>query len=291
MTSATPFLPGLSPVAGKSLTAERDAGNLTSNGGLIALREIERRLGIADMIAGPIPDIRDPALITHTYADMVRARMMMIAAGYEDCDDIDTLKTDPAFKIACDRAPETGVDLMSQPTLSRLENAADAMTLYKIGRGFIDAFCKGYATAPASIELDIDDTDDMAHGQQEFVLFNTHAGGHCFQPMKIFEAKSGMPLVALLRRPSPHVDPEPVTSTAAGGPARPLGLPPNVLFALLLVAGLGGSWGVYDATPQGDKSRKAVSTAGLVVDRVPAEEWNQIFNEAWRRYRDFFYVP
>ena len=85
MTSATPFLPGLSPVAGKSLTAERDAGNLTSNGGLIALREIERRLDIAGMIAKHIPDRRNPLLITHTYADMNRARMMMIAAGYEDC--------------------------------------------------------------------------------------------------------------------------------------------------------------------------------------------------------------
>lgn len=127
MTSATPFLPGLSPVAGKSLTAERDAGNLTSNGGLIALREVERRLDIAGMIAKHIPDRRNPLLITHTYADMNRARMMMIAAGYEDCDDIDTLKTDPAFKIACDRAPETGVDLMSQPTLSRLENTPDAL--------------------------------------------------------------------------------------------------------------------------------------------------------------------
>ena len=59
----------------------------------------------------------------------------------------------------------------------------------------------------------------------------------------------------------------------------------------VLVAGPAGSFGIYDATPQGDKSRKPVSTAGLAVDRVPAEEWNQIFNEAWRRYRDFFYVP
>ena len=205
MTSATPFLPGLAPVAGKSLTAERDAGNLTSNGGLIALREVERRLDIAGMIAKHIPDRRNPLLITHTYADMNRARMMMIAAGYEDCDDIDTLKTDPAFKIACDRAPETGVDLMSQPTLSRLENTPDAMALYKIGRGFIDAFCAGYKTPPASIVLDIDDTNDMAHGQQEFVLFNTHAGGHCTQPMLIFEANSGAPLVSLFRpgkRPS-----------------------------------------------------------------------------------------
>src|SRR6185295_10303855 len=59
----------------------------------------------------------------------------------------------------------------------------------------------------------------------------------------------------------------------------------------VLVAGAAGSFGIYDATPQGDKSRKPVSTTGLAVDRVPAEEWNQIFNEAWRRYRDFFYVP
>ena len=205
MTSATPFLPGLSPVAGKSLTAERDAGNLTSNGGLIALREIERRRDIAGMIARHIPDPRNPLLITHTYADMVRARMMLITAGYEDCDDIDSLKTDPAFKIACDRAPETGIDLMSQPTLSRLENTPDAKVLYKIGRGFIDDFCAGYKTPPASIVLDIDDTNDMAHGQQEFVLFNTHAGGHCTQPMLIFEANSGAPLVSLFRpgkRPS-----------------------------------------------------------------------------------------
>lgn len=137
MTDATPFLPGLAPVAGKPLTAAQDAGNLTSNGGLIALREIAMRLGLADVIAAPLPDARNPLLITHSYADMVLARTMMIAAGHEDCDDIDRLKTDPAFKIACDRAPETGVDLMSQPTLSRLENTADGKALYKIGRGLI----------------------------------------------------------------------------------------------------------------------------------------------------------
>ena len=77
------------------------------------MREIARRRDIAGMIAKHIPDPRNPLLITHTYADMIRTRMMMIAAGYEDCDDVDALKTDPPFKIACDRAPETGVDLMS----------------------------------------------------------------------------------------------------------------------------------------------------------------------------------
>jgi hypothetical protein len=184
MVNATPFLPGLSPVAGKSLTVSRDAGNLTSNGGLIVLREVARTLGVAHRIARHIPDARNPLLITHTFADMVLARTMMIAAGHEDCDDIDTLKSDPAFKIACDRAPETGVDLMSQPTLSRLENAADAKALYKIGIALIDLYLDGYATAPSHIVLDIDGTDDLVHGGQQLALFNTHAGGHCFQPIQ-----------------------------------------------------------------------------------------------------------
>jgi hypothetical protein len=77
--------------------------------------------------------------------------------------------------------------------------------LYRIGVGFVDLFCRSYASAPMAIVLDIDDTDDMAHGQQEFALFNTPAGGHCFKPIHIFEGNSGKPIVALFRpgkRPS-----------------------------------------------------------------------------------------
>jgi len=205
MIEPTPFLPCLSPAAGKVLTASQDAGNLTSNGGVIALREFALQLGVADVIAAPLPDARNPVLIRHTYSDMALARMMMIAAGYEDCDDIDGLKADPAFKIACNRAPGSGLDLMSQPTLSRLENNADAVTLYKIGRSMIDLYCRGYTIPPRRIELDIDDTADLVHGGQQLALFNTHAGGHCFQPMHIFEARSGKPVLSLLRpgkRPS-----------------------------------------------------------------------------------------
>jgi Transposase DDE domain group 1 len=199
MTSSTPFLPGLSPVGGKPLTTNRDAGNLSSNGGLVVLREAELRLGVAAVIAGPLPDRRDPLLITHTYADMVLARMMMIAAGHEDCDDIDRLTIDPVLKMACGRCPESGDDLMSQPTLSRLENRADTRALIKIGQGMIDLFCRSYGTPPCSIDLDIDDTDDMVHGGQQLALFNTHSGGYCFKPMYIFDAASGKPVLALLR--------------------------------------------------------------------------------------------
>jgi len=205
MPQSTPHLLGLSPVAGKPLTATFDAGLMSSDGGVIVLREIALRLGLADVVAAPLPDNRDPTRIVHTYADMSTARMMAIAAGYEDCDDLDALRTDPALKIACGRAPETGLDLMSQPTLSRFENLVDRRTLKRIGLGFIDLFCNSWERVPDRIVLDIDDTDDPAHGQQELALFNAHVGATCFQPIKIFEATSGKPILSLIRpgkRPS-----------------------------------------------------------------------------------------
>ena len=103
MRQNTPFLPGLSPVQGKALTASFDGGRMSSDGGVVVLREIALRLGLADVITRPLPDDRDPCRVTHSYGDMALARMMAIAAGYEDCDDLDSLRTDPAFKIACGR--------------------------------------------------------------------------------------------------------------------------------------------------------------------------------------------
>ena len=203
--NTTPFLPGLSPVTDKPLTATFDGGRLSSDGGVIVLREIALKLGLAEVISGPLRDDRDATRVLHTYADMALARMAAIAAGYEDCDDLNWLRSDPAFKIACGRAPESGDDLMSQPTLSRLENLPDWRTLGRIGLGMIDLFCRSFARVPARIVLDIDDTDDPVHGQQELALFNAHVGGYCFQPIKIFEAGSGKPVAVLIRpgkRPS-----------------------------------------------------------------------------------------
>ena len=203
--NATPILPGLSAVEGKLLTATFDAGRLSSDGGLIVLREIERRLGLAETITFPLRDKRDPDRVRHSYAEMATARMLMIAAGYEDCDDVDALRCDPALKIAVGRAPETGADLMSQPTLSRLENIADWRALARIGLGQIDLYCRSFARPPSRIVLDIDDTDDPVHGQQQLALFNAHYDCTCFQPIHIFDGLSGKPILSLLRpgkRPS-----------------------------------------------------------------------------------------
>jgi hypothetical protein len=147
--NATLILPCLSPVEGKPLTATFDAGRLSSDGGVIVLREIAKRVGLAETITGPLGDDRDPARVRHSFAEMAMARMVMIAAGYEDCDDVDALRSDPALKIAVGRAPESGADLMSQPTLSRLENLADWRALARIGLGKIDLYCR-VARPPAA---------------------------------------------------------------------------------------------------------------------------------------------
>jgi len=156
-------------------------------------------------LAAPLVDDRDQTRVLYSYADMARARMLMIAAGYEDCDDIDTLKADPALKLACGRCPDTGADLMSQPTLSRLENTPVWRALARIGLGLIDLYCRSFRTPPKHIVLDIDDTDDPVHGQQELALFNAHYDFTCFQPIHIFDGASGKPVLSLLRpgkRPS-----------------------------------------------------------------------------------------
>jgi Transposase DDE domain group 1 len=105
MTETMPFLPGLSPVGGKTITATFDGGTLSSNGGVLILREIEKRLGLARVLSRHIPDDRDGRRVRHSYSDMTRARMFAIASGHEDCDDLDVLRSDPALKMACGRLP------------------------------------------------------------------------------------------------------------------------------------------------------------------------------------------
>ena len=101
---STPALPGLSPVCGKPIIARFDGGKLSSDGGVLALREIETRLGIANRLAACVTDPRAPERVIHSMADILRFRMLMIAAGYEDANDAASLRHDPAFKLALRRA-------------------------------------------------------------------------------------------------------------------------------------------------------------------------------------------
>ena len=120
-----PLLPfALPSICQKKVTAAFDGGQISADGGVLLLAGADRRLGLIDTLAALIPDHRNPALITHSMADILRARILAIACGYPDADDLDDLRRDPAFKLACGRLPETGDDLHSQPTMSRWEERA-----------------------------------------------------------------------------------------------------------------------------------------------------------------------
>ena len=123
----------------------------------------------------------------HTLVEMLRLRMFAIAAGYEDANDCDTLRHDPVFKMAVGRAPESGEPLCSQPTMSRLENAPSTDRDRADDGGDGGSVLCQLDRAPASIMLDIDDTFDAVHGQQQLSLFNAHYDERCFLPIHIYE--------------------------------------------------------------------------------------------------------
>ena len=138
MVQHAPFLPGLSPVGGKPVHVAFDGGRLTSDAGVLVLAEIERKLGVAERLARCIEDPRAPQRVSHSLAEMIRFRALLVAAGYPDGNDCDFLRADPAFKLAVGRLPETGADLCSQPTISRLENLPGTMALKRMMAAMVE---------------------------------------------------------------------------------------------------------------------------------------------------------
>ena len=132
-------------------------------------------------------------------ADILRARILAIACGYPDADDLDDLRKDPAFKLACGRLPESGDDLASQPTMSRWENAPDLRTLIRWPAPWWTCGARATAVRPKAITLDIDDTADTVHGHQQLSLFNAHYDERCFLPIHVYDADTGHCVVTILR--------------------------------------------------------------------------------------------
>src|SRR5947208_16179335 len=182
-------------VCRKKITAAFDGGRISSDGGVMLLAQADRRLGIAERLAQAIPDARDPDRITHLLPDILRARIFAIACGYEDADDLDRLRFDPAFKLACGRLPDSGRNLCSQPTVSRFENAPDLRALIRLMGVMVDLYCASYTKTPAAVTLDIDDTMDVVHGHQQLSLFNAHYDERCFLPRRTWLASGERQLV------------------------------------------------------------------------------------------------
>ena len=116
---------------GMPLLIEPSPGQLSSDAGLLPIRQFDERIGLTRAFAGALDDPRDPGLTAHPFLEMVRSRVYGILAGYEDQNDHDTLRSDPVFKLLAGRSPE-GDDLASQPTLSRFENAISIKSLKRL---------------------------------------------------------------------------------------------------------------------------------------------------------------
>lgn len=186
-------------IRGRKITAAFDGGRLTSDGGVLLLAQAERRLGIADRLAACIADPRDQGRVIHRVADILRARMLAISCGYEDADDLDTLRHDPGFKLALGKLPGDPFGLASQPTMSRWENAPTTRELIRLTGTLVDLYCASYPVPPAAVTLDIDDTVDVVHGAQQLSFWNGHYGERCFLPIHVYDTATGRPVAMLLR--------------------------------------------------------------------------------------------
>ncbi|MBV1702154.1 MAG: transposase [Hyphomicrobiales bacterium] len=144
---------GFPAVSREKVTAAFDGGRISSDGGVMLLAAAERRLGLADRLAAPIADPRNPARTIHSMASLIRARIFAICCGYEDCDDLNDLREDPAFKLACGQLPDGGYKLCSQPTLSRFENQPSFREILAPGHGLINICCSTYTTPPEAVIL------------------------------------------------------------------------------------------------------------------------------------------
>lgn len=177
------------------------AGMLTSDAGLLAVRQFDERAGWTELFAACIADGRSDA--AHSVLSMIRQRVYGIIAGYEDCNDHDTLRDDPVFKMIAGRFPDAD-PLASQPTLSRLENAVTIASLFKlidlsVEMGVARVKAKHGGTLPRRVTIDLDPTDDPAHGQQQLSFFHGFYDQHQHYPMIVSEPTTKHVFIAWLR--------------------------------------------------------------------------------------------
>jgi hypothetical protein len=191
-------------LTGRTVVASFDGGTLSSDGGVLLLAEVDRRLGLLEQFAACFKDHRNPDLVEHRIEELVRQRVFGLALGYEDLNDHDELRTDPLLASVVGKSDPTGSDrrqeqdrgkpLAGKSTLNRLEWGTVKQDRYRkisldteaVDRFFVDVFLAAYRKAPSEIVLDLDATDDPLHGEQEGRFFHGYYGGYCYLPLYIF---------------------------------------------------------------------------------------------------------
>jgi len=196
-TECNQFVLRFHPLKHREIRAQFDGGAITTEGGGLLLREVEKRIGIVRQFAACFRDYRNPDLIEHTVEELVAQRVYGLALGYEDLNDHEELRKDPLLAVLVEKSDPEGEPLAGKSTLNRLEltpETANAKARYKkivadhaaVDRLFVDVFLAAHPQSPQQIILDLDATDDPLHGNQEGRFFHGYYGHYCYLPLYIF---------------------------------------------------------------------------------------------------------
>lgn len=185
----------LTDKAGKKVELIFDEPSITSDAGIVALLENPILNRIAKQMASVLSDKRSEHQVTHTHENLIKQRVAQIICGYEDADDCDYFRNDPALKTGIGTA-----DVMaSQPTMSRFENSTSIKDLLRIAYTLLEEFMNSYDKEPKAIIIDMDPSVHRTYGDQQMSLFNTHAGGYCLMPFYVYEGFSGKMMTTIIR--------------------------------------------------------------------------------------------
>lgn len=182
---------------GKPVVVQPSEAELTSDAGLLPIREFDQRIGLTEQFIAALTDLRYQPSVVHSLREMVRMRIFGILADYPDQNDHDVLRSDPVFKIMAGRSPQSN-DLASQPTLSRFENAIDVKSLGRLPKVLVDQFIASFDKPPTRITLDIDPFDDPTHGQQQLTFFHGYYQQYQYLPRVITCAENDLVVMLCL---------------------------------------------------------------------------------------------
>ena len=200
MSNSTPTQLRFAPSAGFSLRADFNGGGLSSDLGPVLLRGIDRQIGLTARLDTALTDRRHPSYIDHSQRELLMQRIFQIASGYQDGNDCNTLRHDPMFRLGVGRKPfDAEAALASGSTISRFEHAARRADIYRISQALVEQYIASFATPPQLLVLDLDHSEDQAHGQQPLAFYNHHYRSTCYLPLFIFDGLSGALISAILR--------------------------------------------------------------------------------------------
>lgn len=187
----------------KPVVIEPTAGQLTTDAGLLPFRQLDEQIGLTRRFAEALTDVRASVHVEHTFLEMVRMRVYGILADYPDQNDHDRLRSDPLFKLVCNRSIRDA-DLASQPTLSRFENAIGVRSFFRLEELLLEEFIASFDQPPRSLTLDIDCFDDPTHGQQQLTFFHGYYEQYQYLARAITCAENDLVLALCLLHGSAH---------------------------------------------------------------------------------------